>query len=70
MRKIESAPNPSGSNASIDEVELDNVTGGCAVGGCCPGGACAPSGRFTYRRSGGGFDPVFMLLAMSMFANK
>jgi hypothetical protein len=69
MRKIESAHTPSGSTPSIDEVELENVTGGCAVGGCCSSGGCAPSGGYTYRQSGG-IDPMFMLLAMSLFSNK
>ena len=45
---------------------LDTVTGGCARGGCYSGGC----GRVAYTRSSGfGFDPVFMLFALSLFSN-
>ena len=68
MRNVEQAPSTTASTASIDEVELDNITGGCAVGGCCPPGSCGGGGAYSYRRSGG-VDPLFMVLAMSMFSN-
>jgi hypothetical protein len=66
MRTVEPAKSPS-ANASIDEVELDTVTGGCAVGGCCPSGSCG-GGGYSYRQRSGGIDPMFMILAMSLFS--
>lgn len=50
----------------IESIEaLDTVTGGCAPGGCY--GGC---GRVAYTRSSGfGFDPVFMLFALSLFSS-
>ncbi|HEX5058323.1 MAG TPA: hypothetical protein VFV99_03140 [Kofleriaceae bacterium] len=53
--------------SEIETLEtLETVTGGCSFGGCY-GGGCG--GRIAYRSSGFGFDPMFMLLAMTLMSN-
>jgi hypothetical protein len=69
MRNVEPAQSQAVSIASIDE--LETVTGGCAVGGCCTGGCATTGGGYSYRQSsGGGFDPLLMLVMMQMFNKK
>jgi hypothetical protein len=66
MRNVE--PKESQHIETIDQ-DLDTVTGGFAVGGCYGGGS-GPGGRAVYTRTSGfGFDPMFLLFAMSLFSN-